>query len=88
MFQFNLDLPLNTKSVHNYGTELLVKFGKFLGHWCLSWEFLFPIARIGPPYQILPHVITLAFDPKLDIKVLQTPALVWNFESWILVVLG
>jgi hypothetical protein len=24
-----LDLPLNTKSVHNYATELLVKFGRF-----------------------------------------------------------
>jgi hypothetical protein len=29
MFQSNLDLPLNTKSVHNYITELLVKFGNF-----------------------------------------------------------
>jgi hypothetical protein len=29
MFQSNLDLPLNTKSVHNYATELLEKFGKF-----------------------------------------------------------
>jgi hypothetical protein len=81
MIQSDIDLPLNTKSVHNYSTELLVKFGKILGPWCLSWEFLFPIVRIRPPYQILPHVITLAFDPKLDIKVLQTPAFVWNFES-------
>jgi hypothetical protein len=81
MFQSNLDRPLNTNSVHNYATELLVKFGKILGLWCLSWEFLFPIARIRPPYQILPHVITLAFDSKLNIKLLQTPALVCNFES-------
>jgi hypothetical protein len=67
MFQSNLDLPLNTKSVHSYATELLVKFGKILGLWCLSWEFLFPTAKIGPPYQILPDMITLAFDSNLDI---------------------
>jgi hypothetical protein len=30
MFQSNLDLPLNTKSVHNYVIELLRKFGNFL----------------------------------------------------------
>jgi hypothetical protein len=29
MFQSHLDLPLNTKSVHNYANELLVKIGKF-----------------------------------------------------------
>jgi hypothetical protein len=29
MLQSNLDLPLNTKSVHNYITKLLLKFGKF-----------------------------------------------------------
>jgi hypothetical protein len=32
MFQSNLDLPLNTKSVHNYVTELLPKFGNFGVH--------------------------------------------------------
>jgi hypothetical protein len=31
MFQSNLDLPLNPKSVHNYVTELLQKFGDFWG---------------------------------------------------------
>jgi hypothetical protein len=31
MFQSNRDLPLNTKSVHNCATELLVKFGKIFG---------------------------------------------------------
>jgi hypothetical protein len=31
MFQSNLDLPLNTKSVHNYSAELLQKFGDFWG---------------------------------------------------------
>jgi hypothetical protein len=87
-FQSNLYLPLNTKSVNNYAIELLVKIGKILGLWCLSWEFLFPTARIRPPYKILPHVITLTLDPKLDTKLLQTFALVWNCESWILVVLS
>jgi hypothetical protein len=29
MFQSNLDLPLNTKSVHIYATELLQKSGDF-----------------------------------------------------------
>jgi hypothetical protein len=29
---FNLDLPLNTKIVHNNLTELLPKFGNFWGH--------------------------------------------------------
>jgi hypothetical protein len=29
MFQSNLDLPLNTKSVHNYVIELLYKFWNF-----------------------------------------------------------
>jgi hypothetical protein len=59
-----------------------------LGLWCLTWEFLFPTTRMRPPYQILPNVITLAFDSKLDIKFLQTFALVCTLESWILVVLG
>jgi hypothetical protein len=31
MFLFNLDLPLNTKSVHNYVMELLQKFGDLGG---------------------------------------------------------
>jgi hypothetical protein len=31
MFQSNLDLPLNTKSVHIYVIELLRKFGNFWG---------------------------------------------------------
>jgi hypothetical protein len=31
MFQPNLDLPLNTKSVHNHVIELLQKFGNFWG---------------------------------------------------------
>jgi hypothetical protein len=31
MFQSNLDLPLNTKSVHNYVTEFLQKFWDFWG---------------------------------------------------------
>jgi hypothetical protein len=29
MFQSNLDLTLNTKNLHNYITEFLVKFGIF-----------------------------------------------------------
>jgi hypothetical protein len=32
MFQSNLDLPLNNKSVHNNLLELLPKFGNFGGH--------------------------------------------------------
>jgi hypothetical protein len=76
MFQFNLDLPLNTKSVHNYVTEVAVEIWEFLGLWCLSWEVLFPTARIRPPYQILQHVITLSFDSKLDVRLLQTLTLV------------
>jgi hypothetical protein len=31
MFQSNLDQPLNTKSVHNYVTELLQETWGFLG---------------------------------------------------------
>jgi hypothetical protein len=31
MIQSNLDPDLNTKSVHNYVTELLQKFGDFWG---------------------------------------------------------
>jgi hypothetical protein len=31
MFQSNLGLPLNTKSVNNYSMEMLQKFGDFLG---------------------------------------------------------
>jgi hypothetical protein len=31
MFQSNLDLPLNTKSVHNNVIEFLLKFGNFRG---------------------------------------------------------
>jgi hypothetical protein len=31
MIQYNLDPPLNSKSVHNYVTELLQKFGDFWG---------------------------------------------------------
>jgi hypothetical protein len=31
MFQSNLDLPLNTKSVHNYVTQFLQKFWDFWG---------------------------------------------------------
>jgi hypothetical protein len=31
MFQSNLDLPLNTKSVHNYVIKFLRKFGNFWG---------------------------------------------------------
>jgi hypothetical protein len=31
MLQSNLALPLNTKNVHIYITELLVKFGNFQG---------------------------------------------------------
>jgi hypothetical protein len=81
MFQSNLDLPLNTKSVHNYATELLVKIGKILGPWCLSGNFRSPPPEYDPPYQILPHVITLAFDSELNTKLLQTPALVCNLES-------
>jgi hypothetical protein len=42
VFQSNLDLPLNTKSVHNYTIELLVKIGKILGLWCLSGNFCSP----------------------------------------------
>jgi hypothetical protein len=42
LFQSNLDLPLNTKSVHNYATELLVKFGKSLGLWCLELGIFVP----------------------------------------------
>jgi hypothetical protein len=64
------------------------KIWEILELWWLSWEFLFPTARIRPEYQILPHVITLAFDSKLDIKLLQTFALVCTLESWILVALG
>jgi hypothetical protein len=32
MLQSNLDLPLNTKSMHNNLTELLPKYGNFGGH--------------------------------------------------------
>jgi hypothetical protein len=53
-----------------------------------EWEFLFLTDRIRPPYQILPHVMTLAFDSKLDIRLFQTLALVWNFELWIPIVLS
>jgi hypothetical protein len=67
--------------VHNYATELLVNLGYVVGFWCLSWEFLYPIAIIRPPHQILPHVINLSFDSKLDIKLLQTFALVCMLES-------
>jgi hypothetical protein len=81
MFQSNLDLPFNTKSVNNYATELLVKIWKILGLWCLSGNFCSPPPEYDPPYQILPHVITLAFDSKLNIKLLQTPALVCRLES-------
>jgi hypothetical protein len=63
------------------------KFGKFwdsgvwVGNFC-------PHHQNWTPYPILPSVIALAFDSKLDIKLLQTFALVWSFESWILVVLS
>jgi hypothetical protein len=76
MFQFNLDLPLNTKSVHNYATELLVKFGK------IFWTLLFELGIFVPYRQnktTVPNSSTrdtLAFDSKLDIKLLQTLALV------------
>jgi hypothetical protein len=88
MIQSNLDLPLNTKNVHIYVTELLVKFGKFWDSGGWVGIFCFLTARIRHPYQILPHMITLAFDSKLDIKLLQTFALVCTLESWILVVLS
>jgi hypothetical protein len=38
MFQSNLDLLLNTKSVHNYVNET-VEIWEFLGPWFLSYEF-------------------------------------------------
>jgi hypothetical protein len=41
MFQSNLDLPLNTKSAHNYVTE----FWEILVPWFLCYEFLFIPAR-------------------------------------------
>jgi hypothetical protein len=87
LFQSNLDLPLNTKSVHNYATELLVKFGKFWDSGVWVRIFVSPRKNMTPVPNS-PHVITLAFDSKLDIKLLQTVALVWNFESWILVILS
>jgi hypothetical protein len=80
--QFFKYVPIPSRSTfeyqsgHDYATKLLVKFGKILGLWCWNWEFLFPTARIRPPYQILPHVTTLACDSKLDIKLLHTFALV------------
>jgi hypothetical protein len=72
---------MNTKNVHVYVTELLVKVGKFWDSGGWVGNFYFPIARIRPPYQILPHVLTLAFDSKFYIKLLQTFALVCTLES-------
>jgi hypothetical protein len=52
MFQSNIDLPLYTKSVHNYATELLQKFENFWGpgvyvmNFCSYLPDLTPFARI------------------------------------------
>jgi hypothetical protein len=62
--------------VHHYATELLVKIWENLGLWCLSGNFFVPHRQnMTPQYQNSPHVMTLAFDSKLDIKLLQTLAL-------------
>jgi hypothetical protein len=87
-------VPIQSRSTFEYQkcacyvTELLVKFGKFWDSGGWVGNFCFPTARIKLPYQILPHVMTLAFDSKFDSKLLQTFALVCTLESWILVVLG
>jgi hypothetical protein len=47
MFQSNLDLPLNTKRVHNHVIELLRKFGNF-------WAPGFYVMNFFHTYQILP----------------------------------
>jgi hypothetical protein len=52
MFQSNLALPLNTKSVHNYVTKVLQKFGDFWGpslyvmNFCSYLPDFTPFARI------------------------------------------
>jgi hypothetical protein len=52
MFQSNLDLPLNTKSVHNYATELLQKLEDFWGpsfyvmNFCSYLPDFIPFSRI------------------------------------------
>jgi hypothetical protein len=53
MFPFNIDLPLNTKSVDNYVMEFLQKFGDFWGpgfcvmNFCSYLPDFTPFARIG-----------------------------------------
>jgi hypothetical protein len=52
MLQSNLDLPLNTKSVHNYITEFLWKFGNF-------WDSDFYVMNFCsylPAFYVLTHV--------------------------------
>jgi hypothetical protein len=52
MFQSNINLPLNTKSVHNYVMELLQKFWDFWGpgfyvmNFCSYLPDRTPFARI------------------------------------------
>jgi hypothetical protein len=52
MFHSNLGLPLNTKTVHNYATELLQTFGDFWGpgfyvmNFCSYLPDFTPFARI------------------------------------------
>jgi hypothetical protein len=92
--EFFEHVPIQSRSIYEYQKYAYLyhwvssKICEVLGLWCLSWEFLFTTARIRPPYQILPNVITLAFDSKLDIKLLETFALVCKLESWIFTVLS
>jgi hypothetical protein len=52
-------MPLSCEIWENFGT-LVFELG-----------FCVPHRQNKTPYQILPHVITLAFDSKLNIKLLQ-----------------
>jgi hypothetical protein len=87
-------IPIQSRSTFEYQKCVQLchgvsgKLWEFLGPWCLSWEFLFPTARIWPPVPNSSTRDKLSFWFQVGYQVAPNPALVCTLESWILVVLG
>jgi hypothetical protein len=70
MFQSNLDLPLNNKSVHNNLLELLPKFVNFGGHRFRIMNFLIHNLQI---YAMILCVLISSSDISLHLVRMTTP---------------